>query len=546
MINSLELQSQGSSLYIVYETAEKAGLLELSGGAVTDRGSYLSGSAGQPQQAAVNGTLYVASRRVSGNVIEIYRREPSGAYQKISDGKIAGANYSIAALNGKLVVVTSQSSSLTVWTYDGSQWTQGKTSPIDCFDPKLTVLQGNLYLLSASSTGGGYVYVYQYDPYTGGWLKEGLQVDAYVRSITLTADQNYLYVSYVLDASNKFCVRRKALANALLSLEVTPPTRTEYTQGEPVSTAGMAVTAHYEREDRVLREGEYVLTGFDSGTVGSRTATVSYGGKTAGFRYTVKAAVTPPTPQEPYLLTLTSPAGYGDAHIYIDGAEYPAKKSGGSYSLTLPDTKGRTAVMYKYSGSVPTGMAVWKLSYQGTKVTATELTGLRDLISYHGFSIRIQAPAGIRFKSGISEATRARLLGGGVDGCRLLEYGTLFMTQNNRKTLPFVKGGTKVGGGRAYWSEKGRVTDLIYERVSGRLRFTSVLIDLAPDMYSVELAFRGYVILDRGGEQLIIYGPPVSRSVYQVAQQVMSAREFPAGSAGYRFVESIIKSVERR
>ncbi len=395
----------------------------------------------------------------------------------------------------------------------------------------------------------------------------------------------------------------------------------------------MEVIAQFKRSYRALLESEYTLSGFDnSNTVGTHTATVSYGGKTAWFQYTVKAGpVKPPQPPaqpglsgltdtgsglrfswsavsgankyrvyvregsgtwrvlgdttatsytwtpprpgsysfsvsaiaasglegsrhgsglsiayEPLKLTLTPPAGYGDAHIYIDGAEYPAAKSGGSYSLTLPNAAGKTAVMYQYSGTVPVGMAVWKLSYQGTKVTAQELTGLRDLISYHGFSIRIQAPAGIRFKSGISEATRAQLLGGGVDGCRLLEYGTLFMTQNNRKTLPFVKGGTKVGGGRAYWSENGRVTDLIYERVSGRLRFTSVLIDLAPDMYSVELAFRGYAILDRGGEQLIVYGPPVSRSVYQVAQQVMSAREFPPGSAGYSFVQNIISSVERR
>lgn len=630
-INGLELQSQGASLYIVYETAEKAGLLELSGGTVKDQGSYLTGLGGQPQQATVNGTLYVASRLASGNVIEIYRREASGAYRKISDGKIAAGNYSIAALNGKLMVVTSKDKSLTVYSYDGSQWTQGKTSPIDCFDPKLTVLQGNLYLLSASSTGGGYIYVYQYDPYTGGWVQEGLQVDASAMSITLTADQDYLYVSYVLNGSNSVCVRRKALANALLSLEVTPPSQTEYTKGEPVSTAGMVVTAHYEREDRVLREGEYVLTGFDSGTVGSRQATVSYGGKTASFSYQIKEPAAKPLDQPkllkledtgsglrltwspvngaesyqvfyktgggpwtklqtasggsflwvppkagtyaftvqalsaggktdssydgtglrieyaPRRLTLTPPSGYTDETIYVDGRPYPAAKSGGSYSVTLPDTKGATAVMYQYNNSgVPVGMSVWRLGYQGTLVTATELKGLRDLISYHGFSIRVQAPAGIRFKSGISEATRRSLLAGGVDGYRLVEYGTLFMLDANRSTYPFVLNGEKVNSGRAYWSENGRVTDRVFEKAAGRIRFTSVLIGLPPEMYDQQLAFRGYVILSKGGENITVYGPPVSRSVYIVAQQVQNAHEFAYGSAGYQYVQGIIDSVEKK
>lgn len=627
--NGFSMNAVDGGLYISCYGPSSAALLRYTGSGLEPVGNYFSGSGGQAYTAQAGGKLYVSIRRID-NCIEVYRCDGSGSFIKVSDDTISSSSYGLVALNDQLRVVTAGSST-TVYSYtEGAGWKAGNPFPMNCFEPNLTVAQGNLYMVAGSTTGKSNTYVYQYDPTTDTWIPEGEAVDAAAQHITLTAEGDCLYVSYVLSQGDGgLHVRKKVLVNQLESISVTKPTKTDYTLGEEVSTAGMTVTAHYKRGDEVLTGG-YTVTGFDTDTPGSREATVSYGGKTASFQYTVSDKVSKlgqprlvslsdpgtglvftwaktagalqyqvyvktPAKQEwtaagkpvsgtsftykpsqagtyaftveaqngevkssydqaglsiayePLKLTLTPPSGYGDAYIYIDGKEYAAQKSGGSYSMTLPDAKGKTAVMYKKSGDVPTGMAVWLLSYQGTKVTATELKGLRDLISYHGFSIRIQAPAGIRFKSGISEATRAKLLAGGVDGCRLLEYGTLFMTKDNwqKNHLPFVKGGTKVGGGRAYWSERGKVTDLIYERVSGRLRFTSVLINLAPDMYSVALAFRGYAILERNGEQLIIYGPPVSRSVADVAKQVMSAREFAPGSAGYNFVQNIIKRVER-
>ena len=56
---------------------------------------------------------------------------------------------------------------------------------------------------------------------------------------------------------------------------------------------------------------------------------------------------------------------------------------------------------------------------------ATEQPGLTDLLTYHGFSIRITGKAGIRFKTGISTDLRAQLLGNGVNGYHLKEYLSL-------------------------------------------------------------------------------------------------------------------------
>ena len=259
---------------------------------------------------------------------------------------------------------------------------------------------------------------------------------------------------------------------------------------------------------------------------------------------------TPPTepekPQDPMKITLTPPAGFTDSHIFIDGIEYTAVKNGGSYSLNLPDTKGKTAVMYRYdSKNVPVGMYVWKLSWHGQVCRATPMPGLQDLLSYHGFSIRTQGAAGIRFKSGIDTALKQKLLTTGVEGCRLTEYGTLFITNENRKKYPFIKGGTKVGGGRAYWTENGTVNDKVFETVAGRSRFTSVLTNLGPSMYAKDICFRSYAVLSCDGTEIIVYGPPVFRSVYTVAKQVQAKGEFKPGSNGYKYVQGIIDSVEK-
>lgn len=246
-----------------------------------------------------------------------------------------------------------------------------------------------------------------------------------------------------------------------------------------------------------------------------------------------------------YTLTITPPSTYTDANIYVDGIAYAAAEANGSYSVNLSHTSGRTAVMYYYDSSgIPKGMYVWTLKFVNGGYTATAQAGLQDLLSYHGFSIRVQDPAGIRFKSGIDETVRTQLLGNGVDGFTLEEYGTLMMTNANRSSFPFVKLGRKTASGRSYWIENGTINDKIFETVSGRVRFASVLTGLPESQYNTDFAFRGYIILEKDGEKYIIYGPAVHRSVYTVAKQIQARGEFEEGSSGYEYIEAIISSVE--
>lgn len=242
-------------------------------------------------------------------------------------------------------------------------------------------------------------------------------------------------------------------------------------------------------------------------------------------------------------LTITPPSGYKDMAIYVDGREYFATDNGdGSYTVYPDDQNAKTAIMYEYNSSgVPVGMYVWKLSCDGSSYSAVPMPEFEDLLSYHGFSIRITGVSGIRFKSGISVETRKKLTSdAGINGYHLVEYGTLYMTQNNRLNYPFVKGGDKVGFGRSYWRENGKLNDNIVETVSGRYRFASVLVNLPSEQYNTEFAFRSYIILTNGEETITLYGPAVAKSIAALANQLNDVNMYKDGTGADLFVKKII------
>ena len=251
--------------------------------------------------------------------------------------------------------------------------------------------------------------------------------------------------------------------------------------------------------------------------------------------------------ENPLTLKITPPVGYTDHHLWIDGKEMTATQKNGALQVILKDMQAKSAVMYQYNEKqIPIGMSVWKLTYPNGQVQAELLEGLTDLLTYHGFSIRVQSPSGIRFKSGIDQNLKNSLIHSQVNGYHLVEYGTLFITQANRMQYPFIKDGEKVGGGRAYWVSNGTVNDKIFETSGGRIRFTSVLINLSQDQYATDIAFRSYIILEDQDGRMIVYGPPVARSIYTIAKQVLAGNEFKAGSSGYNYVKGIIDSVEKK
>ncbi|MBE5883538.1 MAG: hypothetical protein E7291_03800 [Lachnospiraceae bacterium] len=241
-------------------------------------------------------------------------------------------------------------------------------------------------------------------------------------------------------------------------------------------------------------------------------------------------------------LVLQVPSGYTGSTIYVDGVPYNAVSRNGNYIAKLKNGKGRTAVAFQYDkNGVPTGMYVWTLSYANGAYAPAAQPGLKDLLTYHGFSVRVTGKSGIRFKTGISADTRNLLTTTGIKNYKLKEYGTLVMNNANRGTYPMIKGGEKVLSGMSYGTNaNGVLEDVIYETVDGRHRYTSVLVGLPADQYKTEYAFGGYVTLEKNGQEITIYGPVVSRSIYSLAQQLINLGTYPAGSEADLFLRKLI------
>jgi hypothetical protein len=232
----------------------------------------------------------------------------------------------------------------------------------------------------------------------------------------------------------------------------------------------------------------------------------------------------------------------------VDGIPFTAtQNTDGSYTATIHHSQGQIATMYSYkSNGAPNGMSVWSLSFANGTYTATAIPEFKNLIAYHGFSIRITGDTGIRMSSSIDPSVRSQLIGSGISGYHLVEYGTKTVTQKYvDQGIPFVILGemTRPTGGKSYYTENGTIVDAYsVDSNTGRYKFASVLSPVPPSSYKTDYAFRAYIILEKNNVKYVIYGPIKDRSMYTVATQVMSANEFNVGTDEYNFVQDIIDS----
>lgn len=73
------------------------------------------------------------------------------------------------------------------------------------------------------------------------------------------------------------------------------PNQKEYNKGEQFDKTGLKVDVYYNNAShRELKDSEYIINGFDSSAVGTKTVTVTYKGKSTTFTVTVKDS-TPPS-----------------------------------------------------------------------------------------------------------------------------------------------------------------------------------------------------------------------------------------------------------
>ena len=272
---------------------------------------------------------------------------------------------------------------------------------------------------------------------------------------------------------------------------------------------------------------------------------ISYNGKIAYVSATyARLVANTGTVIGSYQITVTPPAGYTDTVLWVDGVAVSGTNANGTVAATIHEATAKTAVMYKLrSSGTPQEMYAWILSYSASGgYTATPLpASMQNLLTYHGCAIRVTGNTGLRFISGVDQTLRTQLLGAGVEGFRLVEYGTVVINNNSIGVYPFTKDGVAAKYGRSYWDANN---DYYINITGGRIQFASVLVDIQPSNYNWYYGFRPYAVVEKGGVQYTLYGGQVSRSMYHVAKQIIAAGEFAQGSSAYAFVNNIVKTVK--
>ena len=241
--------------------------------------------------------------------------------------------------------------------------------------------------------------------------------------------------------------------------------------------------------------------------------------------------------------------------VEIDGVPYVLDDD---TTVWVPHTTGKLATTYKYKvgethyETYPTNMYVWILKITDTDgdgeydlYTAERVKELDDFMLYAGTSIRINSNPGIRFFTTVpADKLKAlmggKLLTGDLAGFKLVRSGTLYVKWRE-ETSNLVMG---VGVSSDVYGGAAGNTFRRFSTANGRDWFTGMLTNLPDDAdtLSMDILSRPYIVLERDGEQIVIYGGTVRRSVYYVATQNRDVYE--PGTAYDNYIENIITIVE--
>ena len=236
--------------------------------------------------------------------------------------------------------------------------------------------------------------------------------------------------------------------------------------------------------------------------------------------------------------------------VEVDGIPYVLD---GNCTAWVPDTDARVVTTYKYVmgdsryQSYPTNMYVWFLTIEDSdggadQYTAQRVEELDDFFKYEGTSIRVDFSSnGIRFFTSVPAGACRQLMDGDLlSGFRLLRAGTLYAKWRGEGSSLILGTGvcSDVYGGKA--GDAFRV----FSQVGGRNWYTGVLTGLDGDggTLGMDILARPFAMLERDGEQIVLYGGTVQRSIYYVAAQ--NRNYWAAGTVYDNFIENIIAAVE--
>ena len=215
----------------------------------------------------------------------------------------------------------------------------------------------------------------------------------------------------------------------------------------------------------------------------------------------------------------------------------------GTAYIPLPEEKGRVVTRYAYGENAdgqayPAHMQVWLLEQQVEGYVLQPMEQLADILVYRGASIRIRGNKGIRLITGVPEDKKETLIQSGIDGWKLLEYGTLVAWDTEHPAGELLLNKKYSHSAVAY--RRGKA-DPIFRSKDGLCEYTNVLVNLTDEKCVPQLAMRPYMTLEREGETLVLYGGTVTRSIGYIASQNRNA--FAPGTAAYAYLWHIIHYV---
>lgn len=215
----------------------------------------------------------------------------------------------------------------------------------------------------------------------------------------------------------------------------------------------------------------------------------------------------------------------------------------GTTYIPLPEEKGRVVTRYAYGENAdgqayPAHMQVWLLEQQVEGYVLQHMEQLADILVYRGASIRIRGNKGIRLITGVPEDKKETLIQSGIDGWKLLEYGTLVAWDTEHPAGELLLDKKYSHSAVAY--RRGKA-DPIFRSKDGLCEYTNVLVNLTDEKCVPQLAMRSYMTLEREGETLVLYGGTVTRSIGYIASQNRNA--FAPGTAAYAYLWHIIHYV---
>lgn len=249
-------------------------------------------------------------------------------------------------------------------------------------------------------------------------------------------------------------------------------------------------------------------------------------------------------------ILLDEAAFLNQATVWVDGIERTVYESNGSRYVELPaETNPSNMVTYSYhTGDAsdvhtqyPIGMEVWALKKNADgSYTPAKVEKLKNILQYSGSSIRITGKKGIRMITSIDQNKKKDLTSSGLDGYKLLEYGTVLAWSSDLAGgKPLILGANYAKSNYAY--KKG-VADPVFAYDGNLMQYTNVLVGFSLDECKDDIAMRPYMILEgSGGKQMTVYGGIVHRSIGYIAWQNRDV--FTPGSAAYNYVWEIINYV---